>query len=254
MQERYTDERRLSFDQKAEQYDAIRPGYPEAVVDDVLARTGAATIVEIGAGTGKATVLFARKECEVTAIEPGPKLAAVLRRNVAAFPAVTVAETTFEAWPASPCDLVVAAQSLHWVDPGARFRKASRVAPALAVIYNEKDDFEPALRDELDAAYARSFPGADPEAVRGAVAKKRAEYVAQINASRCYGDVEVELYPWTASYTSAEYISLLDTYSDHAILPDERRLPLYADIAAAIDRRGGITIPYVTMLFLAQRR
>jgi hypothetical protein len=36
-------------------------------------------------------------------------------------------------------------------------------------------------------------------------------------------------------------------------MPDDQRLPLYAEITAAIDRHGGrIEIPYVAMVFLAR--
>ena len=48
---------------------------------------------------------------------------------------------------------------------------------------------------------------------------------------------------------------LLDTYSDHIVLPDAQRLALYGDIAAVIERHGGsIEIPYVALLFLAFRQ
>jgi predicted transcriptional regulator len=56
MSERYTDERRRSFDKVAAAYDAIRPSYPEAAIDDILERSQAVRALEVGAGTGKATV------------------------------------------------------------------------------------------------------------------------------------------------------------------------------------------------------
>src|SRR4051812_3647185 len=88
--------RRTSFDAQAERYDAARPSYPEALAADVLAR-GVRRTLEVGAGTGKATVLFARRGASIVALEPGAKLAAVLRRNVAGLD-VAVHETTFEAF------------------------------------------------------------------------------------------------------------------------------------------------------------
>jgi hypothetical protein len=48
--------RRTSFDRKAKLYDAVRPSYPAALVDDVIARCSPRRMLEIGAGTGKATV------------------------------------------------------------------------------------------------------------------------------------------------------------------------------------------------------
>lgn len=58
--------RRLSFGSVAEQYDRIRPSYPEQLVDDVIAYAGdgltaAGRALEVGAGTGKATLQFAAR-------------------------------------------------------------------------------------------------------------------------------------------------------------------------------------------------
>jgi SAM-dependent methyltransferase len=149
--------RRLSFDARAALYDAVRPSYPDALADDLLATAGR-RVLEIGAGTGKATVVFARRGASIVALEPGPSLAAVLRRNVAGHD-VTIENTTFEAWPiARPFDLVMAAQAIHWVDPSVRYTKAAEVlAPGgvIAVIRNEMLPFEPGLRAELEVAYAR---------------------------------------------------------------------------------------------------
>jgi len=84
--------RRLSFDASAALYDAARPGYPDALADDLLATAGR-RVLEIGAGTGKATVVFARRGASIVAIEPGPSLAVVLRRNVAGNACVPLANS-----------------------------------------------------------------------------------------------------------------------------------------------------------------
>jgi len=257
--EEIDEQRRLSFDARAELYEAVRPAYPEALADDVLERAApgrTARVLEIGAGTGKATLVFARRGAAVTALEPGPRLAAVLRRRAAGLD-VTVVESTFEAWPlAGTFDVVMAAQAMHWVDPAVRYVKAAAVlAPGglLAVVYNEKAPLEHSLREELDAAYARcGWP--DGGSVEDAVETAQRMRAAEIDASGRFGAVEVRRYPWTATYTTARYLDLLDTYSDHAILAPERRAPLYEVIAAAIDRRGGeIVIPYVSLALTARR-
>ena len=61
-------ERRLTFGVVAELYDRMRPSYPLALVDDVLAFAGVGRALEVGAGTGKATVLFAARDVEVVAL------------------------------------------------------------------------------------------------------------------------------------------------------------------------------------------
>jgi SAM-dependent methyltransferase len=241
--------RRTSFDRKAAQYDAARPSYPEALVADVLERTAATRLLELGAGTGKATERFMRHACTITALEPGPQLAAILRAK--ATPNVTVVEARFEDFAGADFDLVYAAQAFHWIDPAVRYARTAAVARWLAIITNEKAAIDPELRAELDAAYERYLPYPDRHA--GEVEYARARWSSELEASGRFGPVHVGEFPWHASYTTAEYLQLLDTYSDHATLPADRQQPLYAAIGEALDRRGGrIAIPYVSLVVLAR--
>ena len=76
------DTRRGSFDTAAEAYDAERPGYPEALLDDLIARVPPAPhVLEIGCGTGKATRALLARGASVRAVELGANLAAVESRH-----------------------------------------------------------------------------------------------------------------------------------------------------------------------------
>ena len=65
-------ERALSFGGAAAAYERFRTGYPDELVDKVLeyADRPVRTALEIGAGTGKATRVFAARGIAVTATEP----------------------------------------------------------------------------------------------------------------------------------------------------------------------------------------
>jgi SAM-dependent methyltransferase len=253
---------RTSFDRSAELYDAARPSYPEALVDEAVARSGipaGGRILEIGAGTGKATLPFARRGYSMVALEPGGNMAAVLRRKMSAFPEVAVEETTLEAWGGADgsFDLVFSAQAFHWVDPAVRHVKtaaALRPGGALALIRNETAGLDPALRAELEDAYARWFPAVTWTAARDTVESKRGELTGEIERSGLFGPVQAASFPWTASYTARQYLDLLETHSDHAQLEPGLRTRLYGAIANAIERRGGrIEVPYVAVLLLTAR-
>src|SRR3954469_24874393 len=76
--------RALSFGAAASAYERFRPGYPDEVADLVFAYAGrpVTTALEIGAGTGKATRMFARPGVTVTATDPDAAMLTELRRHV----------------------------------------------------------------------------------------------------------------------------------------------------------------------------
>ena len=246
---RTRDTRRASFDRNAARYDAVRPGYPTQLVDAVIARAPGPRLLELGAGTGKATRVFARPGVAITALEPGPELAALLRHHVAGRE-VTVHETSFEQFDGRGFDLVYAAQAFHWMDPATRYRRAADAGHVLAIVTNEKQALAPDLRAELDEAYDAHFPQAWQRGSDDPVDAIRAQWTGELAASGRFGQVEILTEAWPEQYSTERYLELLSTYSDHAVLDDPR--PLYDAIRTAIDRRGGvIEIPYLTMAFVA---
>lgn len=124
-------DRALSFGARAAAYERFRPGYPVELFDLVMAYAArpVRTALEIGAGTGKATRLFARGGITVTATEPDPAMLAELREHVP--PGVTTRQAAFEDLrPGQTYGLVYAAASLHWTDPEGRWpRMAALLEP-----------------------------------------------------------------------------------------------------------------------------
>src|SRR6058998_222796 len=89
---------RRTFGTVAEQYDRARPSYPAEVFDDLAELAGlreGSRVVEIGPGTGKATVELVRRGYAVTGIELSPDLAEVARRNA---PRAAIVVADFETW------------------------------------------------------------------------------------------------------------------------------------------------------------
>ncbi|MEU8820901.1 class I SAM-dependent methyltransferase [Actinoplanes sp. NPDC048796] len=129
----------LRFDEVPELYDRVRPGYPEALFDDLAGLTGltpGAPVLEVGCGTGQATRSMAARGWAVTAVEPGPALAGLARHRLAGFPNVTVETAAFEDWPdrGRRFDVLVAASSWHWIDPEIGRRRAAALAGHLALL------------------------------------------------------------------------------------------------------------------------
>ncbi len=115
----------------ASAYERFRPDYPDELVDQVLDYAGrpVGTALEIGAGTGKATRVFAGRGITVTATDPDPAMLTELRKHVPT--TTTTVEATFEELPLTAVyDLVFAAASLHWTKPDQRWpRIAAMLEP-----------------------------------------------------------------------------------------------------------------------------
>jgi hypothetical protein len=79
-------------------------------------------------------------------------------------------------------------------------------------------------------------------------------YGEDLDAEHGFEPEPVRSYDWVSSYTSAEYIALIQTHSDHIILPDAQREALLEAVRGAIDDAGGtFELTHRTYLWLARR-
>ncbi len=254
-------EQRFVFDEVADVYDRVRPGYPEALVDDVVALSAilaGGRILEIGCGTGLATEAFARRGFRIQALEPGGSMRERAAARLASFAQVALLPVTFEDWSleAETFDLVIAAQSFHWVAPEVRFAKSAAALGkrgALAVFGNRPVDERTPLRAALDREYERHAPALlGPGG--GQWYAERQEIFGNFAASRCFGPVAFRSYPWSRTYTPDEYLDLMRTHSPHRLLPEVQRETLLAAVRAAIECHGGrYDVRYEAHLYLAPR-
>lgn len=150
-----------SFDAWADDYDRYRPLYPSALFDliaDRLTLPASPSVADVGAGTGKASLAMAARGWQVTAVEPGEPMLAVLRQH-AATRALNVATVNASAeattLPTASFDLATAAEAYHWFDAPSALGEIARILRGqggLACFWNVRDvDSSPLLceYDEL---------------------------------------------------------------------------------------------------------
>ncbi|MFF7025859.1 class I SAM-dependent methyltransferase [Streptomyces klenkii] len=260
-------ERRQVFGDDAEQYDTARPDYPGRLIDDVLdfaALPAGVPAVEVGAGTGKATLAFAARGTPVTCVEPDARMARVLRRRCTGMPHVAVEVADFETWrPERPYGLLYCAQAWHWVDPAvrwARARTALRPGGAVALFWNHWHLEDPGLAERLTALHARQGMEVPPYTIldprpRPARRGPQARQWREMEADGGFTDVAHRLYESTHARTPSGLIELLASFSGYRVLPAAARERLFRDVSRIVEQEGGgAGVRVTSSLFLARSR
>jgi SAM-dependent methyltransferase len=242
------------FGEDAEQYNRARTSYPAALIDDLVGGERL-SVLDVGCGPGTAGRLFRDRQCTVLGVEPDERMAAVAEGL-----GLDVEVATFEEW--DPCgrrfDLIVAAQSWHWVDPDlGTLKAASCLVPGgrLALVWTI-GTHEP----HVERALCEQYSGIAPELTEdsgalGTVHRGGASsYVHRFKRTGLFGKTRIRPYEWQLSYSTGEWLDHLYTHSDHRRLP-ARTLEVVVDrVRRTVDDLGGsLNVSYVSWVVSTSR-
>jgi len=236
----------LSFDAAADVYERSRPGYPDPVVDWLLAGRPR-DVLDLGAGTGKLTRSLVGRAEHVTAVDPSPRMLDQLRQTVHG---VTTLVGTAEAIPLpdASVDAVVVAQAWHWVDPVRAVPEVARVlrpGGVLGLVWNTRDESVPWVR-ALGALLAVDAAG------RGATAGEHVPPTA-------LGPVESMTHRWSQPVDRERLHELVLSRSYVITASDERRRQLLAQVDGLLAEDPALAgpppwpLPYVTQAWRVLR-
>ena len=263
MSERVPEERHLlrqTFDGASAEYDRARPVAPEHVFDDLVSLAGleaGARLLEIGCGTGQNTTPLAERGFAIVAVELGESMAELARRNLAAFPDVTVVTSSFEEWDPGDerFDAVVSFNAFHWIDPEVAVTKSAAVlrdSGALGVYgtrFATHDDSDPvwlATREDHRAA-----TGTDEERMFLPIEHTRDRSDEFIEGG--FATVTVRRYRWDESFDADDYVALLGTVSTYRALEDDVRSDLFERVHRRISAAGRpISLTVIAVLDVAR--
>jgi SAM-dependent methyltransferase len=240
-------QRTAEFNAQALDYDHYRPRYPQACFDDLVATAGLKPgdeVVEVGAGTGIATVPLVEAGLKVTAIEPGAEMAAVAKAKLAG--RATFFEGRFEDWsPTASVSLVVTFNAWHWVEPSRGLEIATRAlvpGGTIAIAWTEvvcwgSDPFAQLLSETTGGPWPIG---------------PFAEFVASIEPLRAdahFAPVEVHRHRFERVLDAATFVAVARTYGGHY------DAGTYRAITRAIDNElgGSVTKVEEVVLYLARR-
>jgi len=259
------------FDRVAADYDAYRPGYPDAIVDTALRRGGLEAgdrVIEIGCGTGKLTELLAARGLVVDAVDPGEAMIAAARKRVGDAPGVHFHHGRFEdvTLPEAAYDGVFSATAFHWVDPevgwakvAAHLRDRGRLALLVyaGVSHEGSGDADREFRavlEELVPELVEGWPpmrdldtllrdaraaSANVSAVWDSIMFEGIHGLTNDAAAALFDDVEIDHELTYRDWTADALIALHRTTSMHARIPEELRPAVEAADRDVVARNGG---------------
>ncbi len=250
---------RTTFDREAERYDRARPAPPKELVG-AMVKAGnlqaGARVLEVGCGTGQATLPLARRGLRVHALELGPALAALAQRNLADYPNVTVEQTAFEVFTGEALfDALVSVQAFHWIEPETGLAHAAsllRPGGALLLAWHQDLSEETAFSQAADPIFERYAPGLEHARPTPTFALERFREV--LEASPNFGSVSTARFSWSDRYPKDRFLDLCLTFSNVQAQGVETRAHFLTEMAKVIDAHGGSVVRrYESVLLSAYR-
>ena len=249
--------RGLSFGAMAQAYERFRPGYPAELFDVVMTYAGqpVRTALEIGAGTGKATRLFAQRGITITATEPDAAMLAELRKQVPAN--VTTVHGAFEDLrPDGSYGLVYAAAALHWTNPQGRWpRIAALLEPGgvFASFGGPARLADPAVAEAVRAARAPFLDSDEVPSPDGTPPGHDMQWPGtELRRCAWFADVQQLVIERRLAMTARDYIGHLSTISAYLDLPAPEQEQVYRRIRQVLPERVEIAADII--VHLARRR
>jgi SAM-dependent methyltransferase len=237
-------------------YERGRPGWP-AQVADVADVPASATVLELGAGTGKLTRLLITRFDHVIAVEPDEAMRRVL---ASACPEAEVHPGSAEAIPLADgsVDAVFAAEAFHWFDGEralAEIERVLRARGALVMMWNVPggpteppiDRVEQLLTERAPARDEFGHDPVDLNTTRFASGEWRAAF-----AGSPFGELREARLPNPQTLDREALVAFFESMGWFGDLPDSERLPLLDRVRSLLHadeyRRSWETRVYWTRL------
>ncbi len=247
---------RQSFDPVAGGYDAARPDYPAGLYDAIESALGkpllGADVVDIGAGTGIASRALAGRGARVIAVDPGPRVLAVLLARSTSRVAPVVGDGNALPLRSASFDLAAYAQSWHWADPARSLPEAARVLRdrgVLAIWWNVMLVEAERWWQDFGAAAERLNPGHHRE-------WREFDCSASLERSGLFAWVHGIEVPWTRTVAPDGLVADYATHSYVAALAPPAQAELLEVLRTGLRAAyggGPADLPYVTRLWIARR-
>lgn len=243
-----------TFNTVYHEYDKWRPTYLRELYDDIFdikEITPLSNVLEIGIGTGQATLPILETGCNLTAIELGDQLAEYVKEKYKKYEKFNVKNIAFQDFecPSNSFDFIFSASAFHWIPEEIGYTKVFDMLKSGGIFarfanHPYKDKGRNEIHVAFEKIYAKYMPGSS---IANEYNEENAKHRADLAVKYGFTDISYKLYYRTRSFTADEYTMLLGTYSDHIVIEESTRKKFFSEIRQAIYDNGGIITIYDTI-------
>lgn len=239
---------KANYNSIAEEYENTRPNYPAKLFEKLLTNTrinGLSNLLEIGAGTGKATMPLAQKGFNIDCIEIEPRMAEILEDKSYIYPKVNVIVNSFESWNNDRkkyYDLIYSAQAFHWIDEKTKYKKCYELLNSYGQIalfwYLSVFDRDEILHtiNSIFSDYDTGYSYESLKDIESFLERER----DKLSESEYFKDIKsITLEPTKISQTAKEFVNRFNTTSAYASLCNESQQKINKDLFNAVEKMGG---------------
>lgn len=247
------------FDRMSEYYDKFRPDYPEKVIDTIVNIAGltkGSRILEIGAGSGKATSQFVDYDFEMLCLDPGADLVRIGNERFKG-KNILFTKARFEEYdlPAEYYDAVISGQAFHWIPKPLGYELCSKTLKPggwLMPFWNIELIDETPLDRELLQIFEKY--NAFTATINVHDYKKRVTSIRDsIESSGLFKDIDVINVKHCRTYTADEYFGYIMTGNIFVQNPTEMKKECYNKLLKIADKYGNIRREFICELYVARK-
>lgn len=238
-------------------YDRTRPRYPNKLlsrVQEIGQLQSGKRLLEIGSGSGIATVELAKLGLKVVAVEPSLSACELAQSKCAEYPQVEFINSTFEKYELTgeKFDAVVASTSFHWVTPEIRAQKTASVLKDggyLILLWNTPPQPDTKILNKLEQVYQVYAPELTQQEDIKSHQRNISKFGQEIIFSGYYQDLISEQTICQVDYTVDKYLTLLTTLSPYIRLESSQRNTLLMELKKVLQSTHGdrLKLSYLSM-------
>lgn len=254
---------RSNYNSIAEEYENTRPNYPAELFDRLLTHTRineSSNLLEIGAGTGKATMPLAQKGFNIDCIEIEARMAEILKVKSFFYPKVNVIVNSFESWNNEKqmlYDLIYSAQAFHWIDEKIKYKKCYELLNGngqIALFWYLSVFVRDEILNTINSVFSDYNTGYSYEGLND-IERFLEREREKLSESKCFKDIKaITLEPTKIIQTSEEFVKRFNTTSAYASLNMENQQKINKDLFNAVEKMGGrITTEIHYIMLIADR-